>query len=226
MFGVRGSEINENPENKIENNNYHDIKPESNISTQECKSFWDNLFNGKINDTYTNGKLESESREINYYSTYDERLKYVPKDNSERGAFDGEIGESKFIPIDKEIKGILDKYNLDGIKYENAIPDFSECSESTVKIDDMTENRAKNFRQCDENCAKEWNDEFKNGKSDWTPRDVAKWREENTYSWHERNDMKTCDLVPTKINAYFGHLGGVSECKKRDVSDNGGGFDE
>ena len=90
----------------------------------------------------------------------------------------------------------------------------------------MTENRAKNFRQCDENCAKEWNDEFKNGKSDWTPRDVAKWREENTYSWHERNDMKTCDLVPTKINAYFGHLGGVSECKKRDVSDNGGGFDE
>lgn len=37
---------------------------------------------------------------------------------------------------------------------------------------------------------------------------------ENGYTWHERNDMVICDLVPTKINRFFGHLGGVSECKK------------
>ena len=59
-----------------------------------------------------------------------------------------------------------------------------------------------------------------------TARDVSQWRKENGYSWHERNDMKTCDLIPTKINAYFGHLGGVSECRKRDEVNYGGDFDE
>ena len=39
--------------------------------------------------------------------------------------------------------------------------------------------------------------------------------------------MKTCDLVPTEVNDYFGHLGGVAECKKRDAAqDAGGDFDE
>ena len=39
--------------------------------------------------------------------------------------------------------------------------------------------------------------------------------------------MKTCDLVPTEVNDYFGHLGGVAECKKRDAAqDIGGEFDE
>ena len=28
--------------------------------------------------------------------------------------------------------------------------------------------------------------------------------------------MKTMDLVPTKIHQYFGHFGGVGECKIRD----------
>ena len=26
--------------------------------------------------------------------------------------------------------------------------------------------------------------------------------------------MKTCQLVPTEINDYFGHLGGVGECNR------------
>ena len=73
-----------------------------------------------------------------------------------------------------------------------------------------------NFEQCDEKCAEQWNKEGKDGKTDWTARDVQKWREENSYSWHERNDMKTCDLIPTEVNDYFGHLGGVAECKNKE----------
>ena len=39
--------------------------------------------------------------------------------------------------------------------------------------------------------------------------------------------MKTCDLIPTEVNDYFGHLGGVAECKKRDTGElSGGEFDE
>lgn len=179
----------------------------------------------KKSDVFEN-KTETKDAGDNFYSTYDERLKQTPKDGTDRGEWDEERGESKFIPTEEKIKVILDKYGLDGINYKNGIPDFSECSESTVEIDDMTENRAKNFKQCDEKCAEQWNKEGRDGRSDWTPRDVAKWREDNGYSWHERNDMKTCDLVPTEINDYFGHLGGVSECKKRDANNNGGNFDE
>ena len=167
--------------------------------------------------------------DILVYSTPKERLDRTPREDSDRGVWTGERGDSDFIPNDKEIIEILDKYGLDGITYKDGIPDFSECSESTVEIDNMTDKRYGsdgNFAQCDEKCADQWNKEARDGKTDWTARDVRNWREENNYTWHERNDMKTCDLVPTKINDYFGHLGGVSEYKKLHSQDNGGEFDE
>lgn len=164
-----------------------------------------------------------EGRETKYPSTYKERLDQTPKKG---GEWEGERGESKFIPNDPKTKDILDDYGLDGISYRDAIPDFSKVSESTVKIDNMTAVRGENFKQCDEQCAKQWNKEARDGKTDWEGRDVKNWRKDNDYSWHERNDMKMCDLVPTKINSDFGHLGGVSECIKRDISTNGGDFDE
>ena len=176
------------------------------------------------------GKSEAEKDKPEttetFQSSYEERLQQTPKEGTERGEWEGERGESKFIPNDEKVKEILSKYGLDGITYKDGIPDFSECAESTVEIDNMSENRAENFRQCDEKCAEQWNKEGRDGRTDWTARDVKKWREENGYSWHERNDMKTCDLVPTKVNDYFGHLGGVSECKKRDAKESGGEFDE
>lgn len=212
-------EVNE-PENikpKIEN--FKKIEPEEGTTFEEAQKFWDDLFSKEIPEEDVN---ESKA----YFSTYDERLKQTPKEDSDRGEWEGERGESKFIPNDQEIKDILKKYGLDGITYKDGIPDFSEVSEATVIIDNMTENRAENFKQCDEKCAEQWNKEARDGRTDWTARDVAQWRKENGYSWHERNDMKTCDLVPTKINDYFGHLGGVAECKKRDAASNGGDFDE
>ena len=164
--------------------------------------------------------------ENNYYSTYEERIKQTPAEESDRGEWSGERGESDYTPTDEEVKDILDKYDKDSITYEDAIPDFSEVSEATVEIDNMSEDRAENFRQCDEKCAEQWNKEGRDGRTDWTARDVKEWRQANGYSWHERNDMKTCDLVPTQVNAYFGHLGGVSECKKRDAGNGGSDFDE
>lgn len=162
-----------------------------------------------------------------YYSTYEERIKQTPRDDSGRGEWSGERGESNFTSNDEEIKELLDKNGVESISYKDGIPDFSEVSEATVEIDNMTENRAENFKQCDEKCAEQWNKGGRDGRTDWAARDVKAWRKESDYTWHERNNMKTCDLVPTKVNDYFGHLGGVSECKKRDVSESGGSdFDE
>ena len=169
---------------------------------------------------------EKEDVENPYYSTYEERMKQTPREDSDRGEWTEERGESDFIPNDEEVKDILGKHDKEGVTYRDAIPDFSEVAESMVEIDDMTENRADNFRQCDEKCAEQWNKEKRDGRTDWSPRDVKEWRQENGYSWHERNDMKTCDLVPTKVNDYFGHLGGVSECRKRDAENGGSDFDD
>ena len=175
-------------------------------------------------------KVNSEVQKNDYPSTYKDRLDQTPRDDGERGVWTNERGESKFIPNDEEISDILGQYGINGIEYQNAIPDFSDCSECTLEIDNMTEKRRTtggNFEQCDQKCAEQWNTERKDGKSDWTARDVENWRGENGYTWHERNDMKTCDLIPTKINDYFGHLGGVGECKRRDSqNDFGGEFDE
>ncbi|MBR0485160.1 MAG: HNH endonuclease [Oscillospiraceae bacterium] len=112
------------------------------------------------------------------------------------------------------IKNELKKFGLDGIKYHDGIPDFSKIAAETVEIDRMTDNRASNFQQCDEKCAEKWNKSKKDGRTDWTPEQVRNWRKEHGYSWHENNDRKTCELVPTKIHNYFTHLGGVSECRK------------
>lgn len=224
-------EIRANPElsevkvERPELDNFRDIKPEEGMTFHDAQDFWDDFFAKEMNQETSEGKEVNEEEE--YFSTYDERLRQTPKEDSDRGEWEGERGESKFVPYDQEIIDILAEYGLDGIVYKDGIPDFSEVSESTVEIDNMTENRAENFKQCDEKCAEQWNKEGRDGRTDWTARDVAQWRKENGYSWHECNDMKTCDLVPTKINDYFGHLGGVSECKKRDAADNNGGeFDE
>ena len=121
-------------------NGFRDIKPEDGITFKESQKYWDSFF-------------DSDIEENDYFSTYDERLKQTPKEDSDRGEWEGERGESKFIPNDPEIKAILEKYGLDGIVYKDGIPDFSDVSESTVEIDNMTENRAENFKQCDEKCA-------------------------------------------------------------------------
>lgn len=209
----RKQEIHSVEQISLELNKFKLIKPEEGMTFQDSQKYWDIFFGMEIDEN-------------NFFSTYEERLKQTPRESSDRGEWEGERGESKYIPKDVDIEKILKKYGLEGIEYKDGIPDFSDVSESTVEIENMTENRADNFKQCDEKCAEQWNEEVRDGRTDWTARDVAQWRKENGYSWHERNDMKTCDLIPTKINDYFGHLGGVSECKKRDLSNDGGEFDE
>ena len=36
-------------------------------------------------------------------------------------------------------------------------------------------------------------------------------------TWHEVDDLKTIQMVPTTINDSFGHLGGKSEAKKKEA---------
>ena len=145
--------------------------------------------------------------------------------NRGKGEWDGESGNSRFHPEKIEAREALTKYKQEGIDYKDGEPDFSKVSEATVKIEDMTSIRPYNFRQANEVCAKQWNEEKKDGRTDWTARKVEDWRIENKYSWHERLDMKTMDLVQRDIHDECKHYGGIAECRRYEAL-TGGGFDD
>lgn len=209
---------------------FHEIKPENGTSLNDARSYVDNLFD------------EAHETEKSYYTDYQDRYDHTPNEQSPNGSWEGERGESKFVPNEnteagKAAKEKLAEKGLDGIEYHDAEPDFSECAEATVEIDDMTENRHDyvdddgnyhqgNFSQADAKCADLWNEQAKDGKTDWTARDVKEWRHENRCSWHERCDTRSMDLVSRDIHDMFKHSGGCAECRVRDAADNGGGFDE
>lgn len=135
-------------------------------------------------------------------STYQERLNQTPVNE---GHWIGGRGKSTFALNKDEVRKILDEINLEGIEYENVIPDFSPVSKGEVKITDMGIDRNANFRQADELLVREL------GK---TRREIVKFRKENKLTRHELNDMTNMQLVLSIINSKFGHLGGVSEVKK------------
>lgn len=200
---------------------FKEIKPQSDMTLAEAKLFVESLFQ-KMQDAF-NG----------YYTSYSDRIKHVPAECSDRGSWEGNPGESKFIPsaetdAGRMAKEALEKIGMDGIEYKNAEPDFSKCAVATVQIDSMTENREKNFDQADNKCAEQWNAIAKDGRADWTGVQVRDWRrdEKNNCSWHECCDTKTMHLVPREIHGYFTHSGGVAECLARDGKNTGGGFDE
>ncbi|QUG40140.1 HNH endonuclease [Psychrobacillus sp. INOP01] len=139
------------------------------------------------------------------YSSYEQRVKTTPVN---KGEWSSERAESLFIS-DKtgEVKKYLDEAGVDGVDYKNGMPDFSPFSKGEIKLENMTNDRKSNFSTADEELAKKWSTPDKK----WTAEDVADWREDNKYTWHELNDLETIQLVPSKINSVFKHLGGVGE---------------
>lgn len=69
----------------------------------------------------------------------------------------------------------------------------------------MSIDRNKNFRVADELLAEQLGVSRK---------EIAKLRKQGKFTWHELNDMKTMQLIPSILNSKFGHLGGVAEVKK------------
>ena len=139
--------------------------------------------------------------------------KRLPKSD---GHWEGEKGDSLWVPDDDKIPGkanpenkswgeIKDKYNIDGIEYNNGDPDFSDLSRGEAHVDEFTADRYKNFKQADEIEAE---------KRGCSPEDVKQWRQDNGYTWHERADCETMDKVPSIVHNNVVHSGGISEKKK------------
>jgi len=189
------------------------------------------------NNDLSNEQIE-EKRE--YLTSPQERVDQTPREGA-RGNWEGERGDSKFVAnpeyssynenkkseniiTGQDVNNKLNSYGMDGVEYKNGFPNFDKCSETDVKID-MTSDRDTNFRNADKECAKKWNAEGKDGKTDWTSRDVENYRKDNYMSWHEKEDKTTCQMIDRDIHGYFGHAGGRWECDKAE-NVNGGVFDE
>ena len=159
------------------------------------------------------------------FSKLTARIKHTPVEGR-GGHWLGERGNSKWIPAEAKAKEALAKSRQDGINFKNGVADFSKVSEQTVEIDGMNIDRlGNNFPKADAKCAEAWNKEMRDGRSNWTADQVKQYRHENNLSWHERSDMKHCDLVSRDIHGEIRHSGGVSECRIRDGVDVRSKFD-
>ena len=213
--------------------NFRNIKPEKEMTAKELNDAVNSEFKKAANEAEV--KLNGNDTERNLDSTHKDCLtsskERIDWADTSEGDWEGEHGNSKFHPEKQEARDALDRYEQDGIDYCDGEPDFSKVSEATVEIDNMTSDRygkGNNFDQANQKCAEKWNMEARDGKTDWTARDVDNWRTENRYTWHERLDRKTMDLVQRDVHEECKHYGGVAECKRYEAAEgfNGGGFDE
>ena len=91
---------------KMEKRDFTEIKPQNNMSISDARSFFDDLFQ------------EMHDKEKDYYTSYEDRINRTPKEDSELGSWEGERGESKFIPNENNeaanaAKAKLAEYGMD-----------------------------------------------------------------------------------------------------------------
>ncbi|WP_404900636.1 HNH endonuclease [Priestia filamentosa] len=168
-------------------------------------------------------------KQTEFASSYKSRYNQTPAPSNGTVEFKGARGESLCIlkpPPDSQLQKILDEAGIDGIQYKNAVPDFLPTAKAQLEIDYMvggiggkfgTKARAINFKQADQKLAEQLNNspelanQFGMTSGKIKAGDIADYREEYQLTWHELNDVKTIQLVPSQINSKFGHLGGVGE---------------
>lgn len=163
-------------------------------------------------------KMKFENYRSTRISRQEQRLddgtyKGTPAQNSSAGHWSGSRGNSTFvlnpdyIPQNSKMNPERKTYrdlDVSKIEYKKGEPIFKDVARDTEKIN-MTENRIENFRQADQLLAE---------KRGWTIQEAKQYREDNHLTWHERQDMRTIDLVPSAINGSLAHQGGVAYIKR------------
>ncbi len=139
------------------------------MSYKDCEDFWNKFDYDSIRDKLSKEK-DLLPRNGGKWSGEAGNSNWNPDRDTEPGNRNGTN------PDHKTWKDIMDKYGFDSIPFKDGEPDFSEVSKGEVEIDDFTDDRDSNFSQADEKLAEQ---------RGCTPEEVAKWREDNKYTWHE-----------------------------------------
>ena len=188
-----------------------------------------------IKDMIDKGELEEPS------TTTDEPEHRKPLIPTDSGRFEGENGNSEFYPDNVEAQAKIREFGKKSVTYSNGYPDFSPFTEHEtrwgkigcqVEIGHMTEHRENpsfeyghrprgaghdpnydlgNFAQADNELLSK----VKMDHPDATLDDIEDLKKTNKLTWHECEDGKTMQLVPTEIHQACKHSGGVSESKYR-----------
>lgn len=152
---------------------------------------------------------------------------YLPTDEKGTIIGDRESGTFEYIPDDEKTRATMAAYGQETVKYNDKHVDFSPYTnhetpwgetDCEVEIGHMTGERLDtadvegNYSQADAALAEKISQET--GET-VTKEDIAAYREENGLTWHEVEDAKTMQLIPTEINDNCPHRGGVSEAKYR-----------
>ena len=127
------------------------------------------------------------------------------------GVWSGEPGNSELTPNDPDVIDTMSRFGESKVKYDNGVVDFSPFSRETVSINitsDIETNRSNAYKA----VADKWNKQAKDGRTDWTRRDVADWKQSE-------------NLVPADIHQACKHTGGRYEAKCKEMLEDGGGFD-
>ncbi|MBS5259060.1 MAG: HNH endonuclease, partial [Lachnospira eligens] len=210
----------ETPDNK----NTNELK--NNFKNLIDKYFTDkevNQENTKLNDSSDLNETQDTSEYAENETNGKSELARTPENH---GHWTGERGNSKWIPDEDYVPPekssnpdkpysnpdhltwgeILKKYGIDGIRFKDGFPDFSEVSKGNVQIEGFetggNTEKNRNFKKADIELAKQ---------RGCSPEEVKKWREENNYTWHECEDKKTMQKVPNEIHANVPHDGGRSQ---------------
>jgi len=140
-----------------------------------------------------------------HVKSLDDRIAQTPKNN---GVWSGLRGMSDCYPTDKSLKRRMkNKYGQDYVSYDKGEPDFTPFAVVEVKIPNMGE-RSDNFKSAKERILKT---DFAKVNNLKTKADIDRYMTKNKLTLHEVSDGVTVQLVPTEINATFGHSGGVAE---------------
>ena len=126
------------------------------------------------------------------------------------GHWEGERGESKWYPDSDSVPSknnpdgktwgnIMEEFDIDGIQFNEGEPDFSEISKGEITLDAPESDRGIVFNEADTKLAQE------RGCEPW---EVAKWRKDNGYTWHEKQDCITAQKIPSIVHGNVSHLGG------------------
>lgn len=144
---------------------------------------------------------------------------HCPKEGN-HGHWEGERGEGRWIPDPDYIpqkanpegatwEEILKDHELTGVVFEKGDLNLEEISKGTVQIDEIGVNRSDNFDKADIELARQ---------RGCSPEEVAEWRKENNYTWHEKSDGHTMQKVPSIIHGNISHSGGVAEAKRKEAA--------
>lgn len=167
---------------------------------------------------------------------FQENWKRTPINN---GEWSGERGQSKWIPDEKDVREILNRYGTDGIDYIGNFPDFGPFSVFEYNMDETlyTDSNQHQFQACNEameDFFSDLSDEYEGVDCD-DPLSNSKYRDvimnvfncdedglediqtaieigetPYGYTWHHTETPGRMQLVPSAIHDAARHRGGQS----------------